>query len=364
MHFTVNRKDMAEAMSRIAPIVDRKASVAILSNVLIETDDQTIRLRSSNLDMEAVVMLDGRVRERGVTSVPAGMLLDIVGATEGDDVSFALTTAPHRATVKCGRAKFNLPVIAPDAFPTAMGGEFPIAFEIETLPFGDALSRTVFAVATDVSRWAWAGVRLQSVDGAISMTATDQKSVATIKITAQADPFAVTIPTRAVHDFIRLMGGHDKATVRISDAAASLTCGNAAITTKLIDGVFPAISLSLNDPFAVIFDRAEMTAALRRVQIAADLSDPGVRLAIGESSIRAITRRGMFGINVEGEDEIQCDATTPAEFGVSIKRTLDILKHLKGDIVELSYAPDAPLLIWRAPCDPNTVFNSGKMVVA
>lgn len=362
MKFILDRKEALSAMSRIASIVEGKSTVQILGNVLIESKQGVVCLRSSNLDMEAIESVScDMLNEVGATTVPAKTLLDIIkNAPDGAQLKFELG---ERLVVKFGRSRFQLAVLAADMFPALMVGDIPGQFSISANILRDMMSRTRFSIETDIARTFIGGVRLEQREDRLYACATNGKTMAIVSTPAPEGSagIALTIPPKMVDEMIKLLGSSEgDVQVNFSDRKISIGSGATVITSKIIDEKYPPFPLSEGQDVVMRTDRDGLIQMIRRVMVTAD-KDKGVRLTITDGGIAMTTRN----VTDESEDELAADyegAEYVVGFGANF--LLGALENLRGDVVEFQFPSSKKgAVVVKAPVDPDTLMNLGTMRV-
>ena len=359
MKFIVEKSALVAAMTRIAGIVDKRQIIPILGNVLIESETAgVIRLRSSNLDMEACETVEcDLLTEVGAITVPAHALLDIArNAPDGASLKFDLGA---RLAVQYGRSRFQLSHLAAEDFPAIMNADIPGEFKIPAATLRDMLIRTSYAMAYESSLAHLQGVRLEARDGELWAAATNFKVLAMVKIDAPegCGDMGVTMPARMVDAVIGLLASSDAdATVAFSDRKIAITCGATVIAGKILEGSFVNFPIATEKPVSVKFARDEMISMIKRVRATTDKAD-GIKLEFAAGTITATTRN----TEAEGADEIGSEYDGPTgSVGFGAKFLLDVLSGVTGDIAEFQFGENfsGPVVV-RAPIDPGTIVNMG-----
>ena len=362
MKFILERSALLGAMTRLAAIVQKKQPIPILANVLIEAGAGVIRLRASNLDMEAIELVScDMLSTPGITTAPAQTLLDIArNAPDGAQISFELD---GRLIVKFGRSRFQLATLSADSFPQLMVDEFDGEFEIAADDLHDIMTRSSFAIENDVSRSFLGGVRLHGEGDTLKSCSTNGKVMIVISnpLPAGADGISVTVPSMMAAQLARLLSGETQnIKVSYSPRKVSFSWGVTTITSKVIDEAYPRFPLAESQPIIARTDRDGLMQMVRRVAVLSD-QNRGVRLTWGDGGVSASTRTA----NDEGVDEIAADYDGPElVVGFSTAYLLGMLANLNGDIVEFQFSEGlVGAQIIKAPSDPDTLINAGTIKI-
>ena len=165
MKATIERATLLKCLSHVQSVVERRNTIPILSNVLIEASgDGTVRVMATDLDLQVVeTMSASSVDQPGAITVSAHLLFDIARKLpEGSQVS--LTTNDNRLEVKAGRSNFKLPTLPRDDFPVIVEGDLPTSFELPARMLAELIDRTRFAISTEETRYYLNGIFLHVTD--------------------------------------------------------------------------------------------------------------------------------------------------------------------------------------------------------
>lgn len=141
MKATIERATLLRCLSHVQSVVERRNTIPILSNVLIEAEGTGLRVMATDLDLQVVEYMDAAsVESAGSITVSAHLLFDIARKLpDGSQVS--LETAENRMTVKAGRSRFSLPTLPRDDFPVIVEGDLPTSFELPARTLAELIDR-------------------------------------------------------------------------------------------------------------------------------------------------------------------------------------------------------------------------------
>ena len=165
MKATIERATLLKCLSHVQSVVERRNTIPILSNVLIEAAaDGTLKIMATDLDLQVVESLSAvSVEVAGAITVSAHLLFDIARKLpDGSQVS--LETADNRMAVKAGRSRFSLPTLPRDDFPMIVEGDLPTSFELGAALLAQMIDRTKFAISTEETRNYLTGIFLHVTD--------------------------------------------------------------------------------------------------------------------------------------------------------------------------------------------------------
>jgi DNA polymerase III subunit beta len=153
MKATIERATLLKSLSHVQSVVERRNTIPILSNVLIEArDDGSIRLMATDLDLQVDESVPANVTTPGATTVSAHTLFDIVRKLpEGSQVE--LNAAEGKMQLTAGRSRFNLSTLPRDDFPVIAEGDLPTRFELPAATLRQIIDKTRFAISTEETRY-------------------------------------------------------------------------------------------------------------------------------------------------------------------------------------------------------------------
>lgn len=353
MKATIERATLLKSLGHVQSVVERRNTIPILSNVLIEASAEgTIRLMATDLDLQVVESVEAQVESAGATTVPAHTLFDIVRKLpEGSQVQ--LHAASGKIEVNAGRARFNLSTLPRDDFPVIAEGELPTRFELPAVTLRQIIDKTRFAISTEETRYYLNGIFLHVSDDAtpvLKAAATDGHRLARMTV-PRPDGAAgmpdVIVPRKCVGELRKLLDEVDGTVeVSLSPTKIRFGLGSAVLTSKLIDGTFPDYSRVIptgNDKLLRIDPKSFMQGVDRVATIATEKTR-AVKMALERDKITLSVTSPENGTAAE---EVSGDyAADGFEIGFNARYLLDILGQIEGDACEVHLADAAaPTLI-------------------
>jgi DNA polymerase-3 subunit beta len=353
MKATIERATLLRGLSHVQSVVERRNTIPILSNVLIEAQaGGALRLMATDLDLQIDETISAAVDQPGAITVPAHTLFDIVRKLpEGSQVE--LTAAEGRITVNAGRARFTLSTLPRDDFPMIAEGELPTVFELPAETLKQIIDKTRFAISTEETRYYLNGIYLHVTEDpapVLRAAATDGHRLARVTVArpdgADAMP-GVIIPRKCVQELRKLLDEVDGSIgVSLSGSKVRFDLGQAILTSKLIDGTFPdytRVIPTANDKLLKL-DPKSFMEGVDRVSTIATEKTRAVKMALERDKIILSVTSPENGAAAE---EVPGDyAAQPFEIGFNSRYLMDILNQIEGDSVEVHLADAAaPTLI-------------------
>ncbi|WP_084278000.1 DNA polymerase III subunit beta [Novosphingobium sp. B1] len=365
MKATIERATLLRCLSHVQSVVERRNTIPILSNVLIEAaPDSTVRLMATDLDLQIVeTMAAVSVEGPGAITVSAHLLFDIARKLpDGSQVS--LETSDNRMIVKAGRSRFQLPTLPRDDFPVIVEGDLPTSFEVPARTLAELIDRTRFAISTEETRYYLNGIFLHVSEDAqpvLKAAATDGHRLARFTVPrpegAEGMP-DVIVPRKCVGELRKLLEEVLDTAVLIDLSASKVrfTLGGengVVLTSKLIDGTFPDYSRVIptgNDKLLKLDPRSFFEGVDRVATIATEKTR-AVKMALENDRVTLSVTSPDNGTAAE---ELPASySATGFEIGFNANYLKDILNQIDGDTVELHLADaGAPTLIRRDDKSP------------
>ena len=365
MKATIERATLLRCLSHVQSVVERRNTIPILSNVLIEASEGgTVKVTATDLDLQVVEhMSAASVESAGAVTVSAHLLFDIARKLpDGSQVS--LETAENRMDVKAGRSRFKLPTLPRDDFPVIVEGDLPTSFELPSKTLAELIDRTRFAISTEETRYYLNGIFLHVSDEdqpVLKAAATDGHRLARFTLPrpegAEGMP-DVIVPRKAVAELRKLLEEKGEGAVQIDLSASKIRFtlggeGGVVLTSKLIDGTFPDYSRVIptaNDKLLRLDPRSFFEGVDRVATIATEKTRQ-VKMGLDKDRVTLTVTSPDNGTAAE---ELPAEYSADGfEIGFNAGYLKDILGQIDSDTVELHLADaGAPTLIRKDDKSP------------
>ncbi|NBC35776.1 DNA polymerase III subunit beta [Novosphingobium sp. FSY-8] len=362
MKATIERSTLLRCLSHVQSVVERRNTIPILSNVLIEaSSDGLLRVMATDLDLQVVEhMAAVSVEAPGAITVSAHLLFDIARKLpDGSQVS--LQTTENRMVVKAGRSRFQLPTLPRDDFPVIVEGDLPTSFEVPGKVLAELIDRTRFAISTEETRYYLNGIFLHVTEEELKAAATDGHRLARFTLAkpegAEGMP-DVIVPRKCVAELRKLLEEALDTSVLVDLSASKIRFSlggenGVVLTSKLIDGTFPDYNRVIptgNDKLLRL-DPKSFYEAVDRVATIATEKTRAVKMALETDRVTLSVTSPDNGTAAE---ELPADyGATGFEIGFNANYLKDILGQIDGDNVELHLADaGAPTLIRQSEKAP------------
>ncbi len=354
MKAVIERATLLKCLGHVQSVVERRNTIPILSNVLIEASaDNSIRLMATDLDLQINETVVAEVETAGAITVAAHTLFDIARKLpEGSQVSLAASDG--KMQVVAARSRFNLSTLPRDDFPVIAEGDLPVRFELPAATLRQIIDKTRFAISTEETRYYLNGIFFHVAEEGgspvMKAAATDGHRLARVTVArpdgADAMP-DIIIPRKCVSELRKLLDEVEGSVdVSLSATKIRFGLGSAVLTSKLIDGTFPDYSRVIptgNDKLLKI-DPKSLMEGVDRVATIASEKTRAVKVAVDKDKVTLSVTSPENGTATE---EVPGDyASDPIEIGFNARYLMEILQQLEGDAVEVHLADAAaPTLI-------------------
>ena len=359
MKATLERAVLLKSLGHVQSVVERRNTIPILSNVLLEAGSDGLRLMATDLDLQVDETVPADIAQEGATTVPAHTFFDIVRKLpEGAQVE--LTAADGKMQVVAGRARFNLQTLPRDDFPVIAEGELPHRFELPGATLRQIIDKTRFAISNEETRYYLMGIFFHVTEDAMKAAATDGHRLARVTVEKPdgADGMPdIIVPKKCVGELRKLLDEVDGSVeVSLSDSKIRFGLGNAVLTSKLIDGKFPdynRVIPTANDKLLKL-DPKSFMAGVDRVATIASEKTRAVKMAVDADKVTLSVTSPENGVAVE---EIPADYRADGlEIGFNARYLMDILHEIEGDTVEVHLADAAAPTLLREKDDSPALY--------
>lgn len=296
MKVSIERSALLKAMSQAQSVVERRNTIPILANVLIEAEGATVSFRATDLDIEVVDKTSAMVERAGATTVGAHTLHEIVRKLpDGAMVELIDDGASGRLEVNAGRSNFSLATLPKEDFPVMASSEYECNFIASSAVLRRLFDKSKFAISTEETRYYLNGVYMHAADGdggqKLRCVATDGHRLARIdaELPAGADGLpGVIVPRKTVGELRKLLDDDDAdIAVSVSETKIRFATPEITLTSKVIDGSFPDYTrvIPQGNTRRLEVDAAEFAKAVDRVSTVSSERSRAVKLALDEDRL-------------------------------------------------------------------------------
>jgi DNA polymerase-3 subunit beta len=337
MEITVSRQDLVKELTATQSVVERKTTIPILSNFLIEVEGDRLNITATDLDQAIRTSTEVKVKKAGACTIPARKLFDYIKLLPDGDISIKLLEN-HWVQIRAGRSNTKMVGMARANYPQVPDFPAIAATSISTVAFKTLIARTIFAISNEESRYTLNGALLIIKAESLAMVATDGHRLSFVEkpnevLEGISGEKRVLIPRKALQELQQLLFNTEAEKIEFADDEHTLffRVGHRTLSTRKLSGQFPnfeAVMPRDNTKFAVVRS-SELSAAIQRVAQFADERSGAIRLRLEGNELKISSSSTESG---ESEDTIDTPyASDPIQVGFNSVYILDFLKALGNE---------------------------------
>jgi DNA polymerase III subunit beta len=352
MEFSVSKSDLVRELGLTQGVVEKKTTIPILSNILVETDHDQVWLTATDLELGIRCACPARIKKEGAGTIPARRLLDYVRLLPDADLQVKLAENQWASFV-CGRSRTRIAGMSRESFPELPQMPEPLA-EIPLSVLSHMISSTIFAISAEESRFTLNGALLILRENGLVMVATDGHRLAVmekqVELPGLAGSYRALLPKKAMNEIQKLAS--DDASKQIefsgSDNHLFFKIDKRLLLSRKLTGNFPDYESVLPGAqpkgrhgsakehlHMLVIQRDDLRAAIERVAQFADERSRAIRLQILKDELKVHSSISETG---ESEDTIPVEYSgSEVEIGFNALYLLDFLRSVDEAEVELHF---------------------------
>ena len=358
MKFSIDRSALLIALQHIHSVVERRNTIPILSNVLIEAKEDGVYLTSTDMDITVIEKVDlgeSEVTQLGTTTTSAQMLYDIVRKLPDNIKVEFLSEKNDRLGIKASSSSFALNCLPSEDFPSIAQEDFKHSFNIDALDLVRLIDKSSFAMSLEETRYYLNGIYLHAIkeDNVEKMrtVATDGHRLSRVDINlpqgAEGIP-GVIIPRKTILEIRKILEDHTgNVSLSISETKIKLSFNNVVLTSKLLDGTFPDYSRVIpehNDKLVTISNQS-ISEAVDRVSTVSTDKTRAIKININKGSVVISATNPDKG---SASEHLDVDYNgDEVEIGFNSKYVLDVTRQIKGNEILIKLSDSvSPTLVY------------------
>ncbi len=339
MEFTVSKADLVRELGLSQGVVEKKTTIPILSNVLLEARGDRLIITATDLELGICSSCPAQVKREGAGTIPAKRLLDYVRLLPDSDVTIKFLDNQW-ANLTCGRSRTRIAGISRESFPELPSmpepnGELPVSL------FSSMITKTIFAISAEESRFTLNGALLLLCPDGMTMVSTDGHRLAYVETTAPVSgvghAFRALIPKKAMSEIVKLSAdcsADAKVAVAGDENHLFFRFNTRLLITRRLTGNFPDYDrvLPKDSQHTVVLRTAEIKSAIDRVSQFADERSGAIRVNFGPGDVKVFSSSSDTG---ESEESVSTDYDGPnIEIGFNAHYLLDFLRAVSEETVK------------------------------
>ena len=339
MHLSLTQENLSRALGSVGRVVSTRASLPVLSNVLLATDGNRLRLSATNLEIGINYWIGSKVDGQGSLTVPARLFAEFVSSLPHGNIE--LSAIDSVLTVKSPNYESKINGISAEEFPLIPTINSAPALMLNAATFRDALAQVVVAASADEARPVLAGVYLYVEDNNLFIVATDSYRLAEKRLElGEGAPasFSVLVPARTMQELVKLLGDAEgEVEIYVDENQVMFRIADVELVSRLIEGQFPPYRRIIPESAETSFDIA--TSELARITKVASLfareSAGSIRLEIkAEGEVSVVSNDSEVGGNTSSA---QCDVSgDDGEISLNARYLTDALAAVKSQMVTVA----------------------------
>jgi len=365
MKISVERGVLLKAVAQAQSVVERRNTIPILANVLIEAEGSDVTFRATDLDIEVVDRAPAQVEKAGSTTVAATTLHEIVRKLpDGALVTLTADNAAGRLTVEAGRSNFSLATLPKEDFPVMASSEYATNFAADAPTLRRLFDKSKFAISTEETRYYLNGVYMHVADGddgkVLRCVATDGHRLARIDAPLPedaADMPGVIVPRKTVGELRKLLDDDDaQIAVSVSETKVRFATKDITLTSKVIDGTFPDYTrvIPAGNSRKLEVDASDFAQAVDRVATVSSERSRAVKLQLDED--RLILSVNAPDSGAAEEELAVAYGDERLEIGFNAKYLLEIASQVDRENAVLLFNSSGDPTLMREGNDKSAVY--------
>ncbi len=332
MKFSVNQDKLFACLQSLIGVVPTKSTFPVLTNILLEANNNKLKLSATDLEIAAVTQIDAQVISNGSITVPAKQFFEIIKQLPPLNVD--LDVASNKVSIKCDKSRFNIIGLPKEDFPKIPEINKDKSVKLSSKILQNIIKKTIFAVSTDSSRPDLCGVFFQMSGDKLKVVTTDAHRLAMLEtmIPPISQNSELLLSPKGLNIVNRMLSNQDtEITLRFDDSYSQFSFENTQVYARHIEGPYRDYEKAIpkNNKKTLLMNVDLFTAAVRRVAILSDTFTHQIRLSLKSDSIELSSQtvdigeaRETISAVFKGED---------MEVGYNASYLLDIIKNIDSE---------------------------------
>jgi DNA polymerase-3 subunit beta len=339
MKLIIQRNELLAPLQRVIGAVEKRQTMAMLANILINADSNQLSLTSTDLEITLKAYIEHSPKDPGIAAMPARKLFDICKALP-DNCELQLEAHSDKAIIKAGRSRFSLACLPAEEFPSQEVGDIQTSFQLPIEVLRDLINRTAFAMANQDVRYYLNGLMLEVDKKYLRAVATDGHRLAyceTETDLGEQTPLQVIIPRKGVQELQKLLADVEgEVSIGLGSNHIQISTHAYEFTSKLIDGRFPDYHRVMPESadHHMLIERSLFKEALHRAAILSNEKYRGIRLSMGKDQLILQAHNSE---QEEAEEELAVSYSgKPIEIGFNVQYLLDVANVIGSKQIDLA----------------------------
>ena len=356
MNIQINRETLLKPLTSVTSIVEKRHTLPILSNLLLEVKQNKIHLTATDLEMQISLTVDSATSGDFSTTLSAKKLLDICRSLP-DNADINMNTTESRITLKAAKSRFNLQTLPAADYPVmtkTQGTTTMVVLAQRELK--DLLKQVEFAMAQQDIRYYLNGLLFEIAANKLNIVGTDghRLSFTSTELKQSYEKQNVILPRKTVVELIKLLDdSDDEVQIELASNQVNFSFANLKLISKVIDGKFPdynrVIPVGHQNTFSV--ERLNVLLAMQRASILSNEKYRGIRMVLSNNNLKLISTNSD---QEEAEEELEINYSGDAlDIGFNVTYLIDVLNNTNSDQANFSFADANSSCLITIPNNPN-----------
>jgi len=338
MELVVRKNELLRELQLFQGIVERKNTIPILANILIEAKGNEVRMLATDLEVALRSRCEASVAKSGSLTLPAKKLYEILKALPETDVR--IEEDKNGVKVAADRFDSRMQTLPREDFPTLPDATGVARATLPSSAIKQMIAKTQFAITGEDTRFFLNGAKFVLKPGSLTLVATDGHRLALVEVTQDVgvtEEIGVILPKKTLLELGKLLAeGDGDVAFESGENHLFFEVGGRVLISRTIDGQFPAYERVIpkgNDKL-IEFDRERLTSAIKRVALLSNERSRAVKVDIDKGKVEVTSSSSEFG---EAREQIVVDyAGSPITISFNAQYVLDFLNVVETDVVSLS----------------------------
>ena len=349
MEIVVRKNDLLRELQLFQGIVERKNTIPILANVLIEAEGDEVRMLATDLEVALRSRCAAAVAKSGSLTLPAKKLYEIVRALPETDVR--IEEDKNGVKVAADRFDSRIQTLPREDFPALPEGSGLARATLPRNALREMVQKTQFAITGEDTRFFLNGAKFVLTPSSMTLVATDGHRLALVEVKhdlAVLQETGVILPKKTLLELGKLLAeGEGDILFEGGENHLLFEVGGRVLISRMIDGQFPAYERVIpkgNDK-TIEFDRERLTSAVKRVALLSNERSRAVKFEVDKGKVEVTSSSSEFG---EAHEQLPVDYTGPAlTISFNAQYVLDFLNVVETDVVSLSLKDDVSQAVMK-----------------
>jgi DNA polymerase-3 subunit beta len=342
MNIKIDREALLKPLSSVSGIVERRHTLPILTNLLLEAKQEALTLTATDLEMQISLSLPAQASSDIATTVSARKMLDICRSLP-ESSQITLEVSDNRMQVKTGKSRFNLQTLPAADYPlmAKSGGDTSLTLSLPQNQLKRLLRQVEYAMAQQDIRYYLNGLLFEVNGNRLNVVGTDghRLSFTSTELSQSYEKQDLILPRKTILELIKLLDdSDDEVAIEVSANQANFSFSGIRLISKVIDGKFPDYTRVIPSGYQNTFEigRQILLLAMQRASILSNEKYRGIRMVLGKDSLRLISSNSE---QEEAEEELEISyAGDPLDIGFNVTYMIDVLTNVSTDNVQFAFA--------------------------